>query len=508
MNSQQVHISTINGATINATMISDTISDATSEEDADFDDSDILNATVNDEVTAQLVSAGPIGVAAAAAIATAKKRKRPHVFETNPSVRKRQQTRLLRKLRATIDEYTTRVGQQAIVLCCTPGKIQHNNSFRVFGSQPLESIIRGRRADIMGDLDGALAQQAPPQQQDNPTLHELPPLNIDGIPTPLDKMTQAQLRAFIPEMLKYSTGRSKPGWGKPEYRPVWWPDDVAWANVRSDVRTGKNKRKSSAFCFQLRNLSLAFHHVPANKHTYLQDDTQVPQVAAVSVHSVHFPHQPIVQTINNPDGTVSVIQIDTGDAATPHVITLADGTQAQVVQTIPNGLHNGQEQNVHTLAEVATNQHDINALNAVEVNHGHAMATLAEATINSEGQIILTADPNSLAAAGVVTIPVSMYQSVVTSLSQLNDNAHLTSQTIANHLSANSAGIQVIAPESIDDSGDPGGDPDDDVVNQSMEDEDIKPLVTHTLMETSSSETPGDVPDATQAVEVMSADAS
>jgi len=74
--------------------------------------------------------------------------------------------------------------------------------------------------------------------------------------------------------------------------------------------------------------------VPANKHTYLQDDTQVPQVAAVSVHSVHFPHQPIVQTINNPDGTVSVIQIDTGDAATPHVITLADGTQAQVVQTV------------------------------------------------------------------------------------------------------------------------------------------------------------------------------
>src|SRR2546422_700059 len=39
---------------------------------------------------------GPIGVAAAAAIQTAKKRKRPHSFETNPSIRKRQQTRLLR----------------------------------------------------------------------------------------------------------------------------------------------------------------------------------------------------------------------------------------------------------------------------------------------------------------------------------------------------------------------------------------------------------------------------
>ena len=42
---------------------------------------------------------GPVGMAAAAAIASAKKRKRPHQFETNPSIRKRQQTRLLRKLR-------------------------------------------------------------------------------------------------------------------------------------------------------------------------------------------------------------------------------------------------------------------------------------------------------------------------------------------------------------------------------------------------------------------------
>ena len=42
----------------------------------------------------------------------------------------------------------------------------------------------------MQDLDAALAQQAPPAQADNPALHELPPLVIDGIPTPVDKMTQ------------------------------------------------------------------------------------------------------------------------------------------------------------------------------------------------------------------------------------------------------------------------------------------------------------------------------
>lgn len=42
------------------------------------------------------VFVGPVGMAAAAAVATGKKRKRPHIFESNPSIRKRQQTRLLR----------------------------------------------------------------------------------------------------------------------------------------------------------------------------------------------------------------------------------------------------------------------------------------------------------------------------------------------------------------------------------------------------------------------------
>lgn len=44
---------------------------------------------------------GVVGVAAAAAITSSKKKKRPHSFETNPSIRKRQQNRLLRKLRVS-----------------------------------------------------------------------------------------------------------------------------------------------------------------------------------------------------------------------------------------------------------------------------------------------------------------------------------------------------------------------------------------------------------------------
>lgn len=56
-------------------------------------------------------------------------------------------------------------------------------------------------------------------------------------------LLQAQLRAFIPEMLKYSTGRGKPGWGKESCKPVWWPEDIPWANVRSDVRTEEQKQR-------------------------------------------------------------------------------------------------------------------------------------------------------------------------------------------------------------------------------------------------------------------------
>ncbi|KAJ2947980.1 hypothetical protein O0L34_g9772 [Tuta absoluta] len=217
-----------------------------------YDDSgDIIKTAMNDEVTKQLAAAGPVGMAAAAAIASSKKRKRPHSFETNPSVRKRHQNRLLRKLRQTIEEFATRVGQQAVVLVATPGK--PNTSYRVFGAKPLEDVIRNLRCMIMEELENALAQQfglgaggqAPPPPAEDPALFELPPLIIDGIPTPVEKMTQAQLRAFIPLMLKYSMVRGKPGWGRDSTRPPWWPKDLPWANVRMDARTEDEKQKMS-----------------------------------------------------------------------------------------------------------------------------------------------------------------------------------------------------------------------------------------------------------------------
>ncbi|XP_077497245.1 nuclear respiratory factor 1-like isoform X5 [Amblyomma americanum] len=414
-------------------MSADDLSDPPSSPDSPFDDSDLLSSsTVADDVTTQLAAAGPIGVAAAAAIATGKKRKRPHTFETNPSIRKRQQTRLLRKLKATIDEYTTRVGQQAVVLAVTPGKPQ--NHFKVFGAHPLETVVRACRGVLVGELEAALAQQAPPQTQDDPTLHELPPLVVDGIPTPVEKMTQAQLRAFIPLMLKYSTGRGKPGWGKESTRPLWWPSDLPWANVRSDARSEEDKQKQVSWTHALRQIVIncyRFHGREDLLPAFEEDDkekvaggasksptpTQLTTAAATealtapvridkTLYTSPIAHYTptMVQTINNPDGTVSIIHVDPGSA----LLTLPDGTQAQVRTVSAMGAA------VAGDAEAGQAVTPISAVN-MELNSeaaAQAVATLAEATINHDGQIILTGEDGTQSAfpvSGMVTIPVSMY---------------------------------------------------------------------------------------------------
>lgn len=388
--------------------ISDDDDDEPSSGSETYEEGDLLTAAMDDDVTAQLAAAGwqikhangPVGVAAAAAIVSAKKRKRPHSFETNPSIRKRQQNRLLRKLRQTIDEFATRVGQQAVVLVATPGK--PNSSYKVFGAKPLEDVVKNLRNVIMEELESALAQQAPPPVQDDPSLYELPPLIIDGIPTPVEKMTQAQLRAFIPLMLKYSTGRGKPGWGRDSTRPPWWPKELPWANVRMDARSEDEKQKIS-WTHALRQIVIncyKFHGredlLPAfseedDKSTVLLQQT-TPHSSSHPSHSssqgqsgqsqqqqtmtAQYPTA-VLQTITNPDGTVSIIQVDPSNP----IITLPDGTTAQVqgVATI----HTSQGE-VQALAEVAGGAEGTSV--AVDLN------SVTEATLGQDGQIILTGE--------------------------------------------------------------------------------------------------------------------
>lgn len=433
--SQSVHVSTYT----DHSMLSADEDSPSSPDDDTYDDSDILNSAGNDEVTAHLAAAGPVGMAAAAAVATGKKRKRPHIFESNPSIRKRQQTRLLRKLRATLDEYTTRVGQQAIVLCISPSK--PNAVFKVFGAAPLENVVRKYKSMILEDLENALAEHAPPGGGDLGS--DLPPLTIDGIPVSVDKMTQAQLRAFIPEMLKYSTGRGKPGWGKESCKPVWWPEEVPWANVRSDVRTEDQKQRVS-WTQALRTIVKNCYKQHGREDLlYAFEDQQVtPQQVAVAAatHSIaHLvPSQTVVQTISNPDGTVSLIQVDAanwaalqGGEMTIQTTQASEATQA-VASLAEAAVAASQEMQAGTTVTMALNSEAA----------AHAVATLAEATLQGGGQIVLAGETAAAVGAltgvqdanGLVQIPVSMYQTVVASLAQGNRPVQVAMAPVATRI--------------------------------------------------------------------------
>nr|XP_012644652.1 nuclear respiratory factor 1 isoform X1 [Microcebus murinus]XP_012644653.1 nuclear respiratory factor 1 isoform X1 [Microcebus murinus]XP_012644654.1 nuclear respiratory factor 1 isoform X1 [Microcebus murinus]XP_012644655.1 nuclear respiratory factor 1 isoform X1 [Microcebus murinus]XP_020145325.1 nuclear respiratory factor 1 isoform X1 [Microcebus murinus] len=486
---QQVHVATYT----EHSMLSADEDSPSSPEDTSYDDSDILNSTAADEVTAHLAAAGPVGMAAAAAVATGKKRKRPHVFESNPSIRKRQQTRLLRKLRATLDEYTTRVGQQAIVLCISPSK--PNPVFKVFGAAPLENVVRKYKSMILEDLESALAEHAPAPQEVN---SELPPLTIDGIPVSVDKMTQAQLRAFIPEMLKYSTGRGKPGWGKESCKPIWWPEDIPWANVRSDVRTEEQKQRVS-WTQALRTIVKNCYKQHGREDLLYAFEDQQTQTQATTTHSIaHLvPSQTVVQTFSNPDGTVSLIQVGTGAT----VATLADASELPTTVTVAqvnySAVADGEgagpvgerdayinelwsvlqemlrrvEQNWATLqggemtiqttqaseatqavaslaeaAVAASQEMQQGATVTMALNSeaaAHAVATLAEATLQGGGQIVLSGETAAAVGAltgvqdanGLVQIPVSMYQTVVTSLAQGNGPVQVAMAPVTTRIS-------------------------------------------------------------------------
>ncbi|XP_016995439.2 DNA-binding protein Ewg [Drosophila takahashii] len=318
--------------------------------DGSLYEGDLGSMPVNDDVAHQLAAAGPVGVAAAAAIASSKKRKRPHCFETNPSVRKRQQNRLLRKLRGIIYEFTGRVGKQAVVLVATPGK--PNTSYKVFGAKPLEDVLRNLKNIVMDELDNALAQQAPPPPQDDPSLFELPGLVIDGIPTPVEKMTQAQLRAFIPLMLKYSTGRGKPGWGRESTRPPWWPKELPWANVRMDARSEDDKQKIS-WTHALRKIVIncyKYHGREDLLPTFADDEDKVNALISQSGdedEDMELSNPPTIHTVttmtpptgnSNQPQQVNVVKINSaGTVITTH--TAQSNTPAPTIIQSTNNQH-------------------------------------------------------------------------------------------------------------------------------------------------------------------------
>jgi nuclear respiratory factor 1 len=173
----------------------------------------------------------------------------------------------MRRLKETLDELSTRVGVQVCLVTYRPSSKQEKPepAFRIYGTSPLYGAIEEQKDRIIYMMDEQLKKQIPSSSPTMPILnkqlYELPPLVFDGIPTPVHEMTQSQLRAFIPNMLKYSTSRGKPGWGKEEMKPAWWPSDVPWQNVRSDVRSEAEKKVISwTECLRKLVVSCYTHH--------------------------------------------------------------------------------------------------------------------------------------------------------------------------------------------------------------------------------------------------------
>uniref|UniRef100_T1I8E3 Nuclear respiratory factor 1 NLS/DNA-binding dimerisation domain-containing protein n=1 Tax=Rhodnius prolixus TaxID=13249 RepID=T1I8E3_RHOPR len=411
--------------------------DCLSSHSSNFDGaSDLMTAAMGDDVTAQLAAAGWIKQASlGVGLFFPQKYRYQYIVHVLYSTKERLNG--LIKFKQTIDEFATRVGQQAVVLVATPGK--PTTSFRCFGAKPLEDVVKNLRLMIMDELESALAQQAPPPVQEDPSLYELPPLIIDGIPTPVEKMTQAQLRAFIPLMLKYSTGRGKPGWGRESTRPPWWPPELPWANVRMDARSEDDKQKIS-WTHALRQIVIncyKFHGREDLLPAFSEEDEEKSPPASVGVLKFHSsqktsPDSPgqspidtqqvttqytpaVLQTISNPDGTVSIIQVDPNNP----IITLPDGTTAHVqgVATI----HAGQgEGTVHALADVNGQNESV----AVDLTN------VSEEALNQKGQLIITGEDGQM--SGMITVPVSasMYQTMVANIQQIHTQNDGTIQVV------------------------------------------------------------------------------
>ena len=155
------------------------------------------------------------------------------------------------------------------------------------------------------------------------------------------------------------------------------------------------------------------------------------QISSVSQHyqaQQQQQQQSVVQTISNPDGTISIIHVDPDNP----IITLPDGTTAQiqglghqslspsVLNLISSAAANNLTQHtgsVHTLAEVA--EHHA-AANQTSVSAGttHAIELASAGDIHAQegGQILIAGeDGQAYPVSGMITIPGSagMYQAVI-----------------------------------------------------------------------------------------------
>ncbi|KAL1492841.1 hypothetical protein ABEB36_011023 [Hypothenemus hampei] len=193
----------------------------------------LIEATKVDEVTAQLPTKGLTKVPTTKATVSSKKQKKINLFQTRPLNRQQEQTRLLRKLKKTIEDYVMITGKQAIALVTAPGN--PNMNYKVFGAQPLQHVINNLKHSIVEKLETATILQ------ESKFL----------VANPLTKLAQPRFCLIPPHVLKYSNKGRKPEEGQESTRPPRWPQELPWENRKTNFQSEHKEAQESSVCNSL-----------------------------------------------------------------------------------------------------------------------------------------------------------------------------------------------------------------------------------------------------------------
>jgi len=217
------------------------------DDSGNYPTNEVLEISRQEVVSTTLLDSGTYnGQLAASAMNSNPYFQQKYKFETCPTARNRHKNRLLRKMLQVMTEMAIRCGQQAAVITITTEKDQGH--VKISGSEPLKQAVEECKDLIKQHFDilfnKKIAEKPNIENSDSNEI-KLPRLLSEGLPANIEDMSQAQLRNFIPHMLKLVTLRGKPGWNRSEMKPDWWPNDVPWANIRKDTRSEYLKSKAS-----------------------------------------------------------------------------------------------------------------------------------------------------------------------------------------------------------------------------------------------------------------------
>ena len=169
-------------------------------------------------------------------------RKRKLSMRSKSNLHRRRCIRLISCLKELIN-LSTHIGIQSSVVMYIPFTASNGMEplIQTVGTSPLTAVVDQLKDNIMVQMEGHEQEKTSPKSEKEDSF-SLPPLVFDGVIVPVHKMTQAQLRGFVPLMIKRSVKRARPGWGKEDMKPHWWPENVPWKNVRTDHRPEDMKK--------------------------------------------------------------------------------------------------------------------------------------------------------------------------------------------------------------------------------------------------------------------------